>query len=87
MKIEMPKCLKPHQQAEWFEALPLKSQQEYILSQNPILVKKQSVLKQQKEKYGEFYYAMQLDNGWRHFCSSTKEETVRRHEEFLNREW
>lgn len=85
MSIKMPENLKRHEHSTWFESLPLKDQQEYVRSQNPVLVKKQSVIKQQKEKYGDYYYAMQLDNGWYHCCSPTKEETVRRHNEFLNR--
>lgn len=80
-----PSHLKFHEQADWFEALSLKEKQAYIRSQNPKLERRKCPIPAMRKKYGEYYWGYSLDNGWSHFNSSTKEETMRRHLEFMNR--
>lgn len=57
-----------------FEALSEKEQFEFVKTQNPTITRARSVTKAQKESFGEYFYAYNLDNGWKYLPSRTREE-------------
>lgn len=72
-------------EVEWYEALPIAERIAYVKKQKPQIGNFRSVVKSQKEKYGERYYAYALDNGWRLACAATREGCEAKFKEFMER--
>ena len=68
---------------EKYEAMPHEDKKKFIVSQNAELVKKRSPVPSMVQKYGEYYWAYQLDCGWMFCPSSSEEASAAKYKEFM----
>lgn len=72
-------------QKEAYEMLSPDQRADFIKSQNPVLKRTVCVTKQMKQRFGAFYWAYKLDNGWRCFAARTEAECIRKYKEFMEK--
>lgn len=75
------------QEQEMFEKLSLKDQLSYVNKHGVIQKRFNSVLRTSRENFGKFYFAYEVQNGygWRFARASTKEESDRLYNEWVNK--